>query len=269
MQNRRILLAALFAMVVAIPSLAQGPLLDPPQMDDLVQRIALYPDPLLTQVLTASTYWNEIPDAAAWASQHSYLSGDALARAIDEDRLPWDPSVLALLPFPSVLDMMGRDPGWTAALGNAVLAQRADVMDAIQRMRQEALSYGYLRDSPYCRVVSGQYIEILPVDPAFLYVPRYDPRVVFVRPRSGIVAGGAISFGPRITIGAAFAPFGWSNPMLGWREHAIVIDHHPWERTIQNREHYVHPYAAPPPHHEGPRVERHEHGHSDHEHDRK
>jgi Protein of unknown function (DUF3300) len=118
-------------------------------LDQLVSRIALYPDGLLAQVLTASTYANEIPDAAAWANQHSYLRGDDLARAIQEDNLPWNPSVVALLPFPSVLDQMARDMAWTQQLGNAVLAQRGNVMDAVQRMRQQAYDYGYLRSNPY------------------------------------------------------------------------------------------------------------------------
>ena len=98
----------------------------PQQLDDLVDRIALYPDPLLAQVLTGSTFWNEIPDAANWANQHNYLRGDELSRAIYEDNLSFDPSVLELIPFPSVLDMMGRDPGWTQALGSAVLNQRPE-----------------------------------------------------------------------------------------------------------------------------------------------
>src|SRR5215471_18081261 len=80
-----------------VAALAQAPL-PPDRLEALVAGIALYPDPLLAQVLTASTYWNEIPEAAAWANQHSYLTGDQLARAIQEDNLPWDPSVLALLP---------------------------------------------------------------------------------------------------------------------------------------------------------------------------
>ncbi len=90
--------AAVLAMV-SMPVWAQGPLAPPQQLDQLVQRIALYPDPLLAQVLTASTYYAEISDAAAWANQHRYLTGDALAKAINADQLPWDPSVLALLPF--------------------------------------------------------------------------------------------------------------------------------------------------------------------------
>src|ERR1700688_2325342 len=76
--------------------------LSPQQLEQLVARIALYPDPLLAQILTASTYWSEIPEAAAWADQHSYLKGDALAQAIQADHLQWDPNIMALLPFPSV-----------------------------------------------------------------------------------------------------------------------------------------------------------------------
>src|ERR1700690_258916 len=85
----------------------QGPpMLAPQQLDPLVSRIALYPDPLLAQVLTASTFSPEIPDATNWSNQHAGLNGDALANAIQQDNLPWDPSVLALLPFPQVLQMM-------------------------------------------------------------------------------------------------------------------------------------------------------------------
>jgi Protein of unknown function (DUF3300) len=233
-------------------------MMPPPQLDNLVQRIALYPDSLLAQVLTASTYWDQIPEAAGWADHHSYLQGPALAQAIDADRLPWDPSVLALLPFPSVLDMMAQDPGWTQALGNAVLNQRPDVMDSVQRERHIAMDYGYLRDSPYYRVVGGPYIQIIPVDPAFVVVPRYNPVVVFARPRPGFAIGAAISFGPRIGVGA-FVPFGWRSPALDWRTHAVVIDGHAWERHWDNRREYVHPYAAPVHRYEGrERRESHE-----------
>ena len=247
---------ALLAML-ALPLAAQGPMMPPPQLDNLVQRIALYPDSLLAQVLTASTYWDQIPEAAGWANQHSYLQGPALAQAIEADRLPWDPSVLALLPFPSVLDMMAQDPGWTQQLGTAVLNQRPDVMDAVQRQRQIAMQYGYLRDNAYYRVVGGPYIQIVPVDPAVVVVPRYNPVVVFARPRPGFAIGAAISFGPRISIGA-FIPFGWRTPTLDWRAHAVVIDGRPWDRRWENREHYVHPYVAPVRRFEGGRRESHE-----------
>jgi hypothetical protein len=232
----------------------------PQQLDQLVSRIALYPDGLLAQVLTASTFSNEIPDAASWAQQHSFLHGDQLARAIQEDQLPWDPSVIALLPFPQVLDQMARDMGWTQALGNAVLAQRGDVMDAVQRMRQRAYDYGYLRSGQYDRVevVGPGDIEIVPVTPGYYYVPYYDPYVVFARPRPGFFVGGAIRFGPGITIGAAFAPWGWGGVGFGWREHTILVDRQPWGRTWVNRQAYVHPYAVPYRRPAGPRIEHHD-----------
>ncbi len=242
------------------PYYGQPPRFTPDQLDNLVSRIALYPDPLLAEVLTASTYPDQISPAAMWADQHRYLYGDQLAAAIAADRLSWDPSVLALLPFPSVLDMMARDMGWTTQLGSAVLAQRPDVMDAVQRMRQQAYEYGYLRDTPQQRVIYAGpgNIQIVPVQPGYYYVPVYNPAVVFVRPRPGIVVGGAITFGPRIFIGAAFGPYGWAGPGVDWRAHTVIIDRRPWERTWVNRERYVHPYVAPRPRYEGPRVERHE-----------
>jgi hypothetical protein len=240
------------------PPQQQAPLLGPQQLDNLVERIALYPDPLLAQVLTGSTYWNEITDAATWANQHSYLRADELSRAMYEDNLPFDPSVLALIPFPSVLDMMARDPGWTQALGNAVLSQRPDVMDAVQRMREKAMDDGYLQSNAQDRVVVAGPgdIEILPVNPGYVYVPYYNPAVVFVAPRPGFFAGVGITFGPGIFVGA-FAPFGWSGPALGWRTHEILIDHRPWVRTWANRDRYVHSYAVPVARPVGPRVERH------------
>jgi hypothetical protein len=249
----------LMALCFPRGALAQPAPLAPPQLDHLVARIALYPDPLLAQILSASTYWTEIPEAAEWADQHSYLKGDALAEAIQTDHLQWDPSVLALLPFPSVLDMMARDPAWTEQLGNAVLTQDAEVMDAVQRMRQRARSYGYLAPNSYINVIAtGGYIQILPVDPNVLYVPYYDPLVVFASPRPGFAIAGAIRFGPGITIGAAFGGWGW---WLGsgflWPSHTILIDRRPWTRVWVNRLGYVHPYGHPWVRPSGPRVEVH------------
>jgi len=188
----------------APPPYGQPPLLAPQQLDQLVQRIALYPDPLLAQAFTASTFWNQIPDAATWIDRHNYLRGDELSRAIYDDNLPFDPSVLALLPFPNVLDMMARDPAWTQALGDAVLAQRPDVMDAVQRMRQEAMNYGYLQSNGDYRVMVGGPgdIEILPINSGLIYVPYYDPLVVFGPPRPGFFIGGAIGWGPAVIITA-------------------------------------------------------------------
>src|ERR1043166_5026338 len=145
----------------------------PAELDRIISPVALYPDPLLTQFLTAATFYNDIPDAARWAGQHHYLSGPALTSAMAADQVPWDPSVQALIPFPSVLNMMAGAMPWTEEIGNAFLAQSNDVMDAVQRMRQRAMSYGYLRSGPQVIVRTGPYIEILPADPDYIVVPYY------------------------------------------------------------------------------------------------
>lgn len=220
------------------------PTLPPAELDRIVSRIALYPDSLLAQVLAAATYTDEIPEAARWADQHAFLHGDALANAINEDHLPWDPSVQALLPFPSVLDMMASDMAWTSQLGNAFMAQQPDVMDAVQRERHKAYDYGYLRTGPQVLVTPGPYIAIAAVNPGLYYVPIYNPLIVFAPPRPGFFIGGAIRFGGGITIGAAFAPWGWGAARFGWGEHRVFIAGHPWERTWAVRRTYVHPYAA-------------------------
>jgi hypothetical protein len=242
-------------------------MLNPEQLAQLAQPIALYPDGLLAQVLTASTYSQEIPAAAGWANAHAYLKGDALAQAMQQDNLNFDPSIMALLPFPSVLNYMAQYMSWTQALGNAVLAQRDQLMTAVQQLRQEAYNYGYLQNNAYQRVVYAPgAIEIVPVTPGFYYVPYYNPAVVFVGPRRGFAVTAAIRFGPGITIGAAFAPWGWGAVGFGWHEHTILIDNHPWTRTWVNRTTYVHPYAHPY-YHSGPPVEHHDyhaHGHDDH-----
>jgi hypothetical protein len=246
---------------MAAPPQAPPPTFSPQQIDSIVASYALYPDPLLAVVLSAATFSSEIPEAASWARQHSYLTGDALARAITEDNLPWDPSVIALLPFPAVLDRMAGDMSTTQALGDAVLADRASVMDAIQDARQKAMYYGYLRTGPFYKVVTpgpGD-IEILPVDPTSIFVPFYDPDIVFFRPRPGFFVGGAIAFGPRVVITASFAPWGWGTIRLGWRTHEIFLNNRPWARIWANRLTYIHPWTLPPrPGLDMPRTERHE-----------
>jgi len=241
-------LCAAFAAVWAAAAFAQAPppppYFPPPQLDSLVARIALYPDPLLAQVLAAATFPDQIQPAAGWADQHHYLTGDALARAIEGDRLPWDPSVQALLPFPSVLGMMASDMAWTSDLGNAFLAQRQDVMDAVQRMRRQARDYGYLQSNPQVTVSSGPYIEIVPVNPAFICVPAYSPAVVFVRPRPGYVVSGAVHFGYGITIGASFRSWGWGANRVVWPSRTVVVNNVTWNRTWVNRAQYVHPYPV-------------------------
>jgi Protein of unknown function (DUF3300) len=221
----------MFAGLVALPIFAQGPppSYAPPQLDQLVARIALYPDPLVAQILAGATYPDQIPDAARWADQHHYLTGQALADAIQGDQLPWDPSVQALLPFPSVLQMMASDMNWTTDLGNAFLAQQQDVMDAVQRERRRARDFGYLRSNSQVIVGGGPYITIMPVNPAFVVVPYYDPRIVYFAPRPGFVVGGAIRFGFGVSIGGFFRPWGWG-PGYGrfdWDRHAVIINNAP------------------------------------------
>src|ERR1700733_13727788 len=157
-----VVLVSALAILAAVPIFAQAPppsqappYFPPPQLDQMVARVALYPDPLLAQIFTAATYPDQIPDAARWADQHHYLTGQALADAIQADQLPWDPSVQALLPFPTVLSMMASDMPWTSALGNAFLAQQQDVMDAVQRQRAVAQRYGYLSSNGQIVVSSG------------------------------------------------------------------------------------------------------------------
>ena len=232
-------------VMVAAPSAAQAPPSYPAiDLDRLVARIALYPDPLVAQILAAATFSDEIPDAAEWADRHHYLTAGALARTMSEDELPWDPSVQALLPFPSVLGMMASDRGWTGDLGNAFLAQPEDVTDAVQRMRRSAREFGYLRSNAQVVVSGGPYIEILPVNPAFIYVPYYDPLIVFARPRPGFVVRGAVRFGYGVTIGTAFQPWGWGTNRVMWSTRSVIINNAPWHRTWGNRTSYVHPYTV-------------------------
>jgi len=239
-------LALMLAVLVAVPVLAQAPPPSraPAELDQLVARIALYPDPLVAQILAGATYPDQIPDAARWADQHHYLTGQALADAIQGDQLPWDPSVQALLPFPSVLDMMASDMNWTTDLGNTFLAQQQDVMDAVQRERRKARDFGYLRSNGQIIVGGGPYITIMPVNPGFVVVPYYDPRIVFFAPRPGFVVGGGIRFGFGVTIGGFFRPWGWGYNRFDWGRHGMFINNAPWRRTWVNRGEYVHPYAG-------------------------
>jgi len=244
--SRRVFECSLAVALLApatIPVHAQT-MLPAVDLDRMVQRIALYPDPLLAQVLSAATYSDQIPEAAKWADEHHYLTGDALAAAISADHLPWDPSVQALLPFPSVLEMMASDMGWTTQLGNAVLAQKGDVMNAVQRMRHKAWDFGYLRGNAQILVGSGPFMTILPARTDFCVVPVYDPAVVFVAPRPGFVVGTAIGFGYGVPIGAAFRPWGWGSIHIAWDVNGWYIGDHLWGRTWANRATYVHPYRV-------------------------
>src|ERR1700734_3170867 len=168
---------ALMLSVLIIP-LASGNLnaqgayapLDAPGLDQLVAPIALYPDSLVAQILTASTYPQQINDADNWSRQNAGLPPQQ--RADIANGMPWDPSVKALTAFPSVLDNMARNGNWSTALGNAYYNQPGDVMNAVQAARVQAQQSGYLQTTPQQRVYNeGGQILIAPVNPDLVYVP--------------------------------------------------------------------------------------------------
>src|SRR5271168_1531941 len=159
-----------------------------PQLDNLVAPLALYPDPLLSQVLVAATYPLEVVEANQWLQQNRSLTGTALTDAAKQQN--WDASVQALVAFPDVLTRMNQDVRWTTDLGNAFLGQQADVMAAIQRLRARAQANGKLRTTPQETVTTetqnGQTaIGIQPADPQVVYVPTYDPTYIWGPPAYG------------------------------------------------------------------------------------
>ena len=153
----------------------------PEELDRLVAPIALYPDALVAQILAAATYPTEVVEAERWIQQHPDLKGDALAQAVDPQS--WDPSVKALTQFPSVLAMMDKSLSWTSSLGDAYVNGQQNVLDAVQVMRQRAQQAGNLKSTQQQTVTTqGQTIVIEPTDPEVVYVPEYDPWVVYGDP---------------------------------------------------------------------------------------
>jgi hypothetical protein len=190
----------------------------PEQLDSLIAPIALYQDSLLAQVLAAATYPLQIVIATRWVQQNSHLKGKALVEAAGKQ--DWDPSVQALVAFPTVLQMMDQSLDWTTALGNAFLAQQADVMAAAQRMRVKAQQAGKLQSNAQQQVettnVGGQpTVVIQSADPQVIYVPTYDPAAVYgaapeyypypeIAYPSYPVGAAAIGFGVGVAVGAIF-----------------------------------------------------------------
>jgi hypothetical protein len=174
--------AALFVLGPGTPVRGQEggekPAFPPEQIEQLVAPIALYPDDLVSQVLMASTYPLDVVQAGRWVKANPSLKGDAAAKAIEKKE--WDASVKSLVNFPNVLAMMDGKLDWTQNLGNAFLAQQKDVMDAIQRLRKRAMDEGNLKASKEQNVTTeGETIVIVSTDPDVIYVPVYNPTVVY------------------------------------------------------------------------------------------
>lgn len=217
----------------------------PSELDTLVSSVALYPDPLLVHVLTASTYGNQLAAASAWAEGHKHLKGESLSTAIEEANLPYDPSVQALLPFPSVLSMMAKYSTWTDQLGDAVTTQKDDVMEAIQRMRQSAYDHGHLKTNEQVTVqeTSGN-IAIEPVKTEVIYVPVYNPRIVYYVYADGYTR---ISYGTGVWLGTWYGEWGWGSCWFDWGPRVIYVRNTRWyaHRPIP---HHPHRYRPPPRH---------------------
>ena len=223
------LLAGIMMAALSIPAVVpvayaqnssqqQASKLSQAQLEALVAPIALYPDPLVSQVLMASTYPLEVAEASNWLQANKNLKGDALNQALQEQT--WDASVKSLVSFPPVLEMMGTQLSWTQKLGDAVLAQQSDAMTAIQALRAKAKQSGALQTNAQQTITtqgsgSQQAIIIQPTNPQVIYVPAYNPTVVYgawpypayppyAYSPPGYSAGSMLlSFGAGMVVGAA------------------------------------------------------------------
>ncbi|HTW80694.1 MAG TPA: DUF3300 domain-containing protein [Terracidiphilus sp.] len=212
------------------------------QLDQLVAPIALYPDALVAQILAAATYSPQVVEADRFVQRNADVPPAELARMADAQ--PWDPSVKALVAFPSVLSQLDRNLDWTTRLGNAYYNQPQDVMAAVQAMRGRAYVAGTLRSTPQQTVVYAPAdIVIRPVNPAVVYVPAYDPWVVYgapvpvyptyvyaappPRPAGAVVTAAAIGFTFGVVVGA-FVHYGWGWGHWGcaWGPHPVIAYNH-------------------------------------------
>ncbi len=221
------------------------------ELQQLVAPIALYPDALVGQVLAASTYPTEIVEADRWMQSHSDLKGEKLAKEVDKQ--PWDPSVKALTQFPSVLENMDKNLSWTSSLGDAYANQQKDVTDAVQAMRQQARKAGQLNSNEQESVTTqGNTIIIQPANPDVVYVPAYDPWLVYGIPivayPGWVPVPGIFFAGPTISFGVGFGigffrgfGWGWNHWGCDWHGHRVIYNHNTYishSRTIVNRNNF-------------------------------
>ena len=181
------------------------------ELEDLVAPIALYPDPLIAQLLPAATFIDQVEDAARHVRRYG------VTPAIDQQ--PWDISVKAVAHYPDLLLKMDRDYDWTVSLGQAFISQQEELFSAIQRLRADAYELGNLVSTREQQVVlEGNYIRIYPADPRLIYLPSYDPRVIYVE--RAYPGYGLITFGAGLSIGV------WLNRDFDWYRHRIY--YHGW-----------------------------------------
>ncbi len=218
------------------------------ELDQMLAPIALYPDALLSQVLMASTYPLEVVDAARWSRARPGLSGDDAVRAAESEN--WDPSVKSLLAFPQLLERMDENLQWTQALGDAFLDQQAQVMDTVQVLRRRAEAAGSLRSDDRVRVIDGgSGLMVEPLDPQVVYVPYYDPLVVYGswwwpahppfhwRPWTGYYARPGYArgyyWGPPVAISAGFffGAFDWPRRLV----RVVQVNSYYYSHSVANR----------------------------------
>jgi hypothetical protein len=205
------------------------------ELQSLVAPIALYPDALVAQILTASTFPDQVAIAEYWLEQNKSLTGNALMQAVDKQS--WDASVKALTQFPSVLANLANNLTWTSSLGEAFHNQQVEVMTAIQTLRAQAKAAGNLKSTPQVTVVqqSPQVIVIQPANPQIVYVPQYNPTVIYGTPyvtpgysAGDVAAAAVIGFGVGIAVGAMMSGgggccgWGYSSWNCGWHGTAVV-----------------------------------------------
>ncbi len=220
----------------------QGAPLTEQELDALVAPIALYPDALVAQILSAATFPDQVAAANDWMGQNKNLTGSALMQAVNKQS--WDPSVKALTQFPSVLNNMAQNLSWTSELGETYHNQQTEVMSAIQKLRAQAKAAGNLKSTPQQTVKiesqdGTQVIVIQPANPQVVYVPQYNPTVVYGTPyttpgysTSDMVATGLLSFGAGIAVGALMSGgccgWGYSSWNCNWYHGGAYYGGHPY-----------------------------------------
>ena len=236
-------LACLSALLpVCVAAQDTPPSFSKEQIDQMVAPIALYPDSLLSQILMAATYPADVAEAAKWSKANPKASGEEAVKSVESQS--WDPSVKALVAFPQVLNMMGDKPDWVQNLGDAFLASSKDVLDSAQRLRAQAKQAGNLESTQQQKIVveaspeqpATQVIKIEPADPQVVYVPSYNPTVVYgtwpypayppyyYPPPPAYYPGYALASGVAFGVGVGITAALWSDCDWGGGDVDIDVD---------------------------------------------